>query len=172
MTKESIQAQQTPISVDRRAFLEGAIYGLMSAIAGAIGITSALYLLRAPKNQSRSTWADAGDLAEFQPDVPKQVTFARNRVDGWRSFTSKESAWIVKNAHDGVTAFVPSCTHLGCAYAWQAKRGAFVCPCHNSVFSRTGQVIAGPAPRPLDRYQIELAGTRLQIGPMLKSRSL
>lgn len=171
MTQESIEAQQTPVSVDRRAFLEGAIYGLMSAVLGALGITSALYLLRAPKNQSHSSWADAGDLSEFQPGVPKQVTFNRNRTDGWRSFTGKDSAWVVKSAGQSVTAFVPSCTHLGCAYAWQANRDAFVCPCHGSIFSKTGQVVAGPAPRPLDQYQVESAGTRLHIGPILKSRS-
>ena len=171
MTQESIEAQQTPVSVDRRAFLEGAIYGLMSVVAGALGITSALYLLRSPKNQSRNAWADAGDLSEFQPGVPKQVTFSRNRTDGWRSSTGKDSAWVVKKTDSDVTAFVPSCTHLGCAYAWQASRGAFVCPCHGSIFSKTGQVIAGPAPRPLDQYQVESSGTRLLIGPILKSRS-
>lgn len=171
MTNEYVQEQSTTPSVDRRAFLEGAIYTLLSLIAGAVSVTSALYLLRAPKNQSRSNWADAGDVAEFQPGVPKQVTFQRNHTDGWRSFTGRDSAWVVKNADDSLTAFVPSCTHLGCAYAWQAKRGAFVCPCHGSVFSQTGQVITGPAPRPLDRYQIEQAGSRLRIGPILKSRS-
>jgi quinol---cytochrome c reductase iron-sulfur subunit, bacillus type len=171
MTQEYVQEQPTRLSVDRRAFLEGAIYTLMSCIAGAIGVTSALYLLRPPKNQSRSTWADAGDIADFDAGVPKQVTFERNHTDGWRSFTGKDSAWVVKNPDQTIAAFVPSCTHLGCAYAWQVQRGGFVCPCYGSVFSRDGQVITGPAPRPLDRYQIEVAGSRLRVGPMLKSQA-
>ncbi|MBV9296035.1 MAG: Rieske (2Fe-2S) protein [Acidobacteriaceae bacterium] len=169
MTNEYIQEQSTPAPLDRRAFLERTIYTLMSLIAGAVSITSALYLLRPPKNQSRSDWADAGDLRDFKPGVPKQITFERNHTDGWRAFAGKDSVWVVKNPDDSVTAFVPSCTHLGCAYAWQARRGAFVCPCHGSVFSQTGQVITGPAPRPLDRYQIEQTGSRLRIGPILKS---
>lgn len=171
MTQEYVQEQPARVPVDRRSFLEGAIYTLMSVIAGAVSITSALYLLRPPKNQSRSTWADAGDIGDFEAGVPKQVTFQRNHTDGWRSFTGKDSAWVVKSSDQAVTAFVPSCTHLGCAYAWQAKRGAFVCPCHGSVFSETGQVITGPAPRPLDRYQIEQIGSRLRIGPIAKSHS-
>jgi menaquinol-cytochrome c reductase iron-sulfur subunit len=171
MIEEYVHEQPNHVSVDRRGFLEGAIYALMSCIVGAISLTSALYLLRAPKNQSRNDWSDAGDIAEFDPGVPKQVTFKRNRMDGWRSFTGKDSAWVVKNADQTVAAFVPSCTHLGCAYAWQANRGAFVCPCHGSVFGRDGHVITGPAPRPLDRYQIELAGSRLRLGPMLKSHT-
>jgi menaquinol-cytochrome c reductase iron-sulfur subunit len=165
----AVTAQPAPL--DRRSFLEGAIYTLMSAIAGALSITSAFYLLRAPKNQSRAAWADAGNVNDFQTGVPRQVTFERNHTDGWRSFKGQDSAWIVKNSDQTVTAFAPSCTHLGCAYAWQAKRGAFVCPCHGSVFSKTGQVIAGPAPRPLDRYQIEQAGSRLRIGPVVKSHA-
>jgi menaquinol-cytochrome c reductase iron-sulfur subunit len=171
MTQEYVQEQRGELSLDRRGFLQGAIYTLMSCIAGAIGLTSALYLLRPPKNQSRSTWADAGDVSDFQPGVPRQVTFERKHTDGWRSFTGKDSAWVVKKADQTVTAFVPSCTHLGCAYAWQAKRGAFVCPCHGSIFSEDGRVLAGPAPRPLDRFQIELAGSRLRVGPILKSHS-
>jgi menaquinol-cytochrome c reductase iron-sulfur subunit len=171
MTQEFVNGSHAGAPVDRRSFLEGAIYTLMSVIAGAVSITSALYLLRPPKNQSRNTWADAGDISDFQPDLPKQITFQRNHTDGWRSFAGKDSAWVVKSSDQSITAFAPSCTHLGCAYAWQAKRGAFVCPCHGSVFSETGQVISGPAPRPLDRYQIEQVGSRLRIGPIIKSRS-
>lgn len=171
MTQEYLAQQPAQPSLDRRSFLEGAIYTLMSLIAASLSVTSGLYLLRAPKTQSRGSWADAGDIKDFSPGVPRQIAFERNHTDGWRSFTGKDTAWVVKKADGSVTAFAPSCTHLGCAYAWQPKRDAFVCPCHGSVFSETGAVITGPAPRPLDRYQIEQVGSRLRIGPLEKSRA-
>ncbi len=171
MIEQCVHQNPPSVPIHRRGFLEGAIYTLMSAIAGALSVTSALYLLRTPSNQSHSTWADAGDINDFQPGAPKHITFERKRTDGWRSFTAKDSAWVVKNADQSVTAFVPSCTHLGCAYAWQANRAAFVCPCHGSVFSKSGQVLIGPAPRPLDRFEVEQAGSRLRIGPLRKSYS-
>ncbi|HEV2274643.1 MAG TPA: ubiquinol-cytochrome c reductase iron-sulfur subunit [Acidobacteriaceae bacterium] len=41
------------------------------------------------------------------------------------------------------------CTHLGCLTAWKPDLGIIACPCHGSRFSREGQKLAGPAPKPL-----------------------
>ena len=41
------------------------------------------------------------------------------------------------------------CTHLGCLTAWKPELGVIACPCHGSRFSREGQKLAGPAPKPL-----------------------
>ena len=41
------------------------------------------------------------------------------------------------------------CTHLGCLTAWKSDLGVIACPCHGSRFSREGQKLAGPAPKPL-----------------------
>ena len=41
------------------------------------------------------------------------------------------------------------CTHLGCLTAWNQDLGIIACPCHGSKFTRTGEKIEGPAPKPL-----------------------
>jgi cytochrome b6-f complex iron-sulfur subunit len=41
------------------------------------------------------------------------------------------------------------CTHLGCLTTWKPDLGIIACPCHGSKFSREGQKLAGPAPKPL-----------------------
>jgi len=41
------------------------------------------------------------------------------------------------------------CTHLGCLTAWKPDLGLIACPCHGSRFSREGQKLEGPAPKPL-----------------------
>ena len=42
-----------------------------------------------------------------------------------------------------------TCTHMGCELQWNAAETSWDCPCHGSRFSYTGDVIEGPAVRPL-----------------------
>lgn len=46
------------------------------------------------------------------------------------------------------------CTHLGCRVRWEGEK--FLCPCHNAAFDKNGNVVSGPPPRPLDRYDVEV----------------
>ncbi|MER3422758.1 MAG: rieske ironsulfur family protein, partial [Nitrospiraceae bacterium] len=36
-------------------------------------------------------------------------------------------------------------------YRWDGQDQKFRCPCHGSVYNIKGQVLDGPAPRPLDQ---------------------
>ena len=74
------------------------------------------------------------------------------------------TAWVVKSPDGKVVAFGPRCTHLGCAHHWDDSKSKFVCPCHNSLFSVNGAVLAGPAPRALDRYAVKIEGNKLLLG--------
>jgi menaquinol-cytochrome c reductase iron-sulfur subunit len=75
---------------------------------------------------------------------------------------------VVKVDDQSVVAFAPNCTHLACAYHWEAAQNNFVCPCHASVFSVDGKVLSGPAPRPLDRYESRVESGKLLIGPTVE----
>jgi cytochrome b6-f complex iron-sulfur subunit len=72
---------------------------------------------------------------------------------------------------DGIAAMSLICTHLGCIIA--EGPGGFHCPCHGSRFDESGNVTAGPAPRPLPWYSVSRAadgalvvdaGTEVQPG--------
>jgi ubiquinol-cytochrome c reductase iron-sulfur subunit len=84
----------------------------------------------------------------------------------------------------GIVAFSKICTHAGCAIALYRKptfaptqpRPALVCPCHYSTFdpARGGEVIFGPAGRPLPQLPLVVGGDGIlraggnlsgQVGP-------
>jgi menaquinol-cytochrome c reductase iron-sulfur subunit len=158
-------------SPSRRRFQIGAIYGMMAAISAAIGLPTLAYLLIPGKVHKKDDWIEVGDLTRITPGVPFELTFRRNRVDGWKVISEKSTAWVVKTADNQVTAFGPQCTHLGCAYHWEQDKKEFLCPCHTSLFTIDGKVAAGPAPRPLDRYQTRVDGNKLFLGKLQESKS-
>lgn len=153
----------------RRTLFIGAIYGLWALIAAALSLPALVYLLFPPKARKGDEWVEAGDLTKLQVNDPEEMVFRRNRVDGWKITSEKTTAWVVKRSDSEAVAFGPSCTHLGCAYHWDERKGNFLCPCHTSTFGIDGRVLSGPAPRPLDRYAVQIKGGKVLLGELQKS---
>ncbi|NOX46576.1 MAG: ubiquinol-cytochrome c reductase iron-sulfur subunit [Chlorobi bacterium] len=70
---------------------------------------------------------------------------------------------IVRTGEREVKALSTVCTHLGCTVYWQKDKKEFYCPCHQGRFDKDGNVLAGPPPRPLDSYKVELEGDNVFI---------
>jgi len=164
----SVQEQE-PQQTTRRRFYEAVIIGAQAIIGAALAIPAVAYLLSPPKPHRESDWIEATDISTLNPRSPVEVSFRKSRVDGWKVTTGKETAWVVKMADNSVVAFGPQCTHLGCAYHWEEGKSEFICPCHTSLFSIDGKVISGPAPRPLDRFETKIEGTKLMLGALQRS---
>ena len=148
----------------RRAFYIGFIDGVAGLISLALAVPAAIYLLFPPKLRKAEQWVETSDLSTIPASTPTEISFARTRVDGWKVTTEKATAWVVKKPDNEVVAFVPQCTHLGCAYHWDEKDNNFLCPCHTSTFSIDGKVLSGPAPRPLDRLVTKVDQGKILIG--------
>lgn len=78
------------------------------------------------------------------------------------SYILKGRFYLIHN-EDGILAMWQKCTHLGCAVPWEETDNNFHCPCHGSIFTPEGIVVSGPAPRPLDLFQVEIRGDEIWV---------
>jgi menaquinol-cytochrome c reductase iron-sulfur subunit len=106
-----------------------------------------------------SALTSVGRLADFEVGVPQYIKVDRPVVDGWVAENAPVGVHVVRTSEADVAVFDPHCTHLGCPLAWSTGSRSFVCPCHGGSFNSDGDVIAGPPPGPMLRYE-----TRIQDG--------
>ncbi len=76
-------------------------------------------------------------------DYPEGPTFLPNL----RVFLFRKG-----NSYRAVSAV---CTHLGCTVNLVGE--GFHCPCHGSVFNRSGAIVSGPAPSGLPWFELNLS---------------
>lgn len=99
----------------------------------------------------------ADDIALLDVGVPVRVNFVQELQDAWVESRSLNGVWLYTEDGDKFKAYNGHCTHLGCSYIYDKDLKHFFCPCHRGQFDvKTGEVLAGPPPRPLDELQVEI----------------
>jgi cytochrome b6-f complex iron-sulfur subunit len=155
------------IGVSRRQFFNRAAITLMSAGLGAFAAASFVAFL----------WPTA--TGGFGGKVP--VGRFNDIISGIRSsggffYAPEARAWITEFPADalgkaeavyqdslmpgirsGLIASYQKCPHLGCRVPECVSSGWFECGCHGSQYNRVGEKKAGPAPRGLDHFPLEIS---------------
>jgi Rieske Fe-S protein len=86
-----------------------------------------------------------------------KVDFVDTESDAWVESRVLRNVWLYTDDGETFTVFSGRCTHLGCSYGFDKKAAVFVCPCHQGKFDlKTGAVLGGPPPRPLDQLQVKV----------------
>ena len=70
---------------------------------------------------------------------------------------------LIRTPSGELRAFTAICTHLGCTVQYRQDLQHIWCACHNGHYDLDGVNIAGPPPRPLERYAIRIGGTRIHV---------
>jgi len=73
----------------------------------------------------------------------------------------REARVAVVRSNDDIYALSLVCTHLGCTV--NVTPDGLSCPCHGSRFDRGGNVVQGPADRPLRRLRTEERGGMIEV---------
>ena len=135
--------------LNRREFIGLAWAGSLIALGGQAGIALLEYL------KPRITAGGFG--SKVIAGRPKE--FKNNTV----SLVQQRHFYIVRHKDGGFLAVWQRCTHLGCTVPWRKDENQFHCPCHSSLFNINGEVIGGPAPRPLDIFPMELVDGNIVV---------
>ncbi len=65
---------------------------------------------------------------------------------------------LIHHAEGHYVAFDAVCTHLGCTVRFEPQNSRIFCPCHGGTYDmNTGEVVAGPPPKPLKSYHVEVS---------------
>jgi cytochrome b6-f complex iron-sulfur subunit len=70
---------------------------------------------------------------------------------------------IYAGMEKGIVALYQKCPHLGCKVPFCVPSQWFECPCHGSKYNRVGEKEAGPAPRGMDRFAMEISGDSITV---------
>ncbi len=150
-------------SDSRRKFLGYAIAGMGGAVALGYAIPLIQYLVGPAMAPQEDSWSLVCGAQDVPVNDPKSITFVSNVKSGWQTKRVQRDVWVVKKPDGSYTVFSPVCPHLGCAYNWNGQERRFICPCHGSVYTITGKVVAGPAPRPLDTLPVKIENGNIYV---------
>ena len=122
-----------------------------------LGLTSAALFLGA-----------AGFAGKAAIDARQTLQFSASKIDGAENLlpgsslnfhypSEKDSAILVSSFDGELHAFGQKCTHLACPVYFERAHQRLECPCHDGAFdAKTGNVLYGPPPRPLDVIKLEV----------------
>lgn len=96
--------------------------------------------------ESSASEVVAGQVADFPPNTGRIFKFG-NRP-----------GLLIRTEDGEWKAFLAVCTHLNCTVQYRPGDQRIWCACHNGLFDLNGQVAAGPPPRPLEQFTVNVRG--------------
>jgi cytochrome b6-f complex iron-sulfur subunit len=160
MTDASSGLNETPDSdgmesTTRRTFVKTG-FGLVGACyAGAIGYPIYRYLAT-PAVRAAEMGAIT-ELAFPETDMPQAGS-------ALRFMFGPRPALLIHHADGSVVCFDAVCTHLGCTVEFQPDQNRIHCACHGGTYDmHSGKNVAGPPPKPLRQFNVEVADGQIIV---------
>jgi cytochrome b6-f complex iron-sulfur subunit len=124
--------------------------GVLASIASFL-YPALRYVLPPRVAESTSSSVVAAKVGELKDNSGKVFRFG------------SEPAILIHTPQGKYVAFTAVCTHLGCTVQYRSDLHEIWCPCHNGMYSLTGQNVSGPPPRPLTPYKVHVQGEDIVV---------
>ncbi len=152
----------TPVG-SRRSFFQWVIGGAACIIGLGLAVPLAAYFVSPALTRRKKSWVSVGKINDLPVGTPQSLDYAMKIKDGWMETKAIKAVWAVRQPDNQVKVFSPICPHLGCSFRWNQQDRQFQCPCHGSIYDPNGQVVGGPAPRPLDELPSKIEDGELKV---------
>jgi len=150
--------------LSRRDFMKTATGAIAGLITVALAIPGVAYIVGPALSRSEAEeWIPLGAASKVEIGTPTLFKARTEQQTGWILNVSEISVYVLTDDGRQYVAMSNTCTHLGCRVRWIDDQEQFFCPCHNAAFDKEGQVVSGPPPRPLDRYEVRVEDEQLYI---------
>jgi cytochrome b6-f complex iron-sulfur subunit len=137
--------------VTRRRLLDWFLGTSVGAMAAAVLYPVARYIVPPEAPEAETNRVVAGRDGELKPNEAKVFPF------GGRP------AILLRTADGSYRAFAATCTHLNCTVQYRGDLKQIWCACHNGMYDTNGRNVSGPPPRPLQPYEVHVAGGEVVV---------
>ncbi len=143
--------------ISRRGFVAGVVAILGGLISAVLGLPAIGFLISPGlKKTNTDSWVPLGPVDALVEGEPTLFTFTRTKQIGWEATAISYGVYVIRKSTGKYDVFSNVCTHLSCRYSWREDLDHFFCPCHDGHYAKDGTVLAGPPPRPLDRFEYKV----------------
>lgn len=132
--------------VSRRTLLDWLLSGSLLSLAAAVFYPVIRYITPPKVTEAVASSVVAARVGELAPNTGKIFRFG------------SKPGILVRTASGEWRAFSAVCTHLECTVQYREDLERIWCACHNGHFDISGRNMAGPPPRPLDRFTVTVSG--------------
>jgi Rieske Fe-S protein len=136
----------------RRGFVNWLLSTSAAAFALSVIYPVSRYLVPPPAGESTA----ASVTIPIKPDEVKPNT-------GQIFKFGSRPGILVRTAAGELRAFSAVCTHLNCTVQYRPDLSEIWCACHNGHFDLNGHNVAGPPPRPLEPYVVNVRGSQIVV---------
>jgi menaquinol-cytochrome c reductase iron-sulfur subunit len=163
------QAKESYRPPPRREFFKYLVNGIAAAIVAILGFPLVGFYALPALRKREPVWKAAGPVDDFPVGEIKLAVLRPLKRLQWPEDWRQDAAWVYRKSGDAFVLYDIHCTHVGCPVNWSPQAGRFFCPCHGAAFDPDGRVIAGPPPRPLDRFEVRVADGMVYAGPVRRA---